>query len=152
MLGVTHAALYKHFKNKEDLLQKLALKWLENTSRSLFEWNPEEGVDDETALHDWLWLLHLTKKDLYQHDQKMFLLYTNYIETDSNLVRGHLSHLAKKVEEISGWENREWRLLQLLHIFTTHILLKDGAVVTLNHYLNKFGLLFVKLHSKLDRL
>ncbi len=105
-LGVTHAALYKHFKNKEDLLQKLALKWLENTSRPLLEWSPKEHVDAETALHDWLWLLNHTKRDLYNNHQKMFLLYTNYIETNSSLVSNHLNHLAKKVEEISGWENQ----------------------------------------------
>lgn len=28
-LNVTHAALYKHYRNKEDLFQKLALRWLE---------------------------------------------------------------------------------------------------------------------------
>lgn len=106
MLGVTHAALYKHYKNKDDLLQKLALKWLDNTSKDLFEWSPKKGVDAEIALHDWLWFLHVTKRNLYQNHQKMFLLYTNYIETNKDLIKDHLQHLAKKVEEISGWENK----------------------------------------------
>lgn len=30
-LGVTHAAFYKHYKNKEDLMQQLALSWLKVT-------------------------------------------------------------------------------------------------------------------------
>ena len=71
MLGVTHA-LYKHYKNKDDLLQKLALKWLDNTSKDLFEWSPKKGVDAEIALHDWLWLLHVTKEICIKIIKKCF--------------------------------------------------------------------------------
>lgn len=105
-LGVTHAAIYKHYKNKEDLLQKLALKWLDNTSKDLFEWTPSKDTDAETALHDWLWLLSNTKKNLYHNDEKMFRLYTEYIETNDTLIKNHLNHLAEKVEEISGWKDQ----------------------------------------------
>ena len=55
-LGVTHAAFYKHYKNKEDLLQQLALRWLETTSKELLEWEAPKGVSSAVALHDWLWL------------------------------------------------------------------------------------------------
>ena len=105
-LGVTHAAIYKHYKNKEDLLQKLALKWLDTNFKSIFEWSPQKDSNAKTALHDWLWLLTNIKKELYHNDEKMFRLYTEYIETNDRLVKNHLRHLAEKVEEISGWENQ----------------------------------------------
>ncbi|MBC2268089.1 TetR/AcrR family transcriptional regulator [Listeria sp. FSL L7-0083] len=105
-LNVTHAALYKHYRNKEDLFQKLALRWLEETSREIFAWAPnaEQTLDD--ALHDWLWLLADTKKKLYKTDRKMFLLYTDYIEQKEELVKNHVAHLVQKAEEVSGRVNQ----------------------------------------------
>src|SRR3954470_10601339 len=101
-LGVTHAAFYKHYKNKEDLLQQLALRWLETTSRELLEWEAPKGVSSAVALHDWLWLLATTKKKLYHDDRGMFRLYTNYLESSQTLIKEHLQQLANKVESISG--------------------------------------------------
>ncbi|MBC1547260.1 TetR/AcrR family transcriptional regulator [Listeria sp. FSL L7-0233] len=101
-LNVTHAALYKHYRNKEDLFQKLALRWLEETSREIFAWNSAAGQSPDDALHDWLWLLAGTKKKLYATDRKMFLLYTDYIEQNEALVKNHVEHLAQKAEEVSG--------------------------------------------------
>ncbi|QUG41878.1 TetR/AcrR family transcriptional regulator [Psychrobacillus sp. INOP01] len=101
-LGVTHAAFYKHYKNKEDLLQQLALKWLETTSKELLEWKAPNGVSSAVALHNWLWLLATTKKKLYHDDKHMFRLYTDYLERTQILVKDHLKQLAKKAESISG--------------------------------------------------
>ncbi len=105
-LKVTHAALYKHYRNKEDLLQKLALRWLEETSRDLFTWEAKQKLSRQESLHEWLWLLARTKKKLYETDRRMFLLYTDYIEHNSELVAEHLGHLAQKAEEVSGWTNQ----------------------------------------------
>jgi AcrR family transcriptional regulator len=101
-LGVTHAAFYKHYKNKEDLLQQLALRWLETTSKELLEWAAPKGVSSAVALHDWLWLLATTKKKLYHDDKRMFRLYTDYLERTQILVKDHLKQLAEKAESISG--------------------------------------------------
>jgi AcrR family transcriptional regulator len=101
-LGVTHAAFYKHYKNKEDLLQQLAFRWLEATSKELMEWEAESGMAKADALHDWLWLLASTKKKLYEDDARMFRLYTDYLENTHTLVNSHLIELAKKAEAISG--------------------------------------------------
>lgn len=105
-LNVTHAALYKHYRNKEDLFQKLALRWLEETSREIFDWTQEAGQTPDDALHDWLWLLADTKKKRYKTDRKMFLLYTDYIEQNEELVKNHVAHLAQKAEEVSGRTNQ----------------------------------------------
>ncbi|WP_100486657.1 TetR/AcrR family transcriptional regulator [Sporolactobacillus pectinivorans] len=101
-LGVTHAAFYKHYKNKEDLLQQLALKWLNTTSKNLLEWTVPANMDGESALHDWLWQLANTKKELYHNDKRMFYLYTDYLEGTQTLINSHLKQLAEKAEAISG--------------------------------------------------
>jgi len=105
-LEVTHAALYKHYRNKEDLFQKLALRWLEVTSHHLLIWESDRGTSQTENLHDWLWELAQTKKNLYLTDQRMFLLYTDYIEHNQELVAEHLNALGEKAEEISGWLNQ----------------------------------------------
>lgn len=104
-LGVSHAAFYKHYKNKEDLLQQLALRWLGTTSKELLEWVAPKGVSSAVALHDWLWLLATTKKRLYLEDKCMFRLYTDYLEHTQILVNDHLKQLAEKAESISGLKN-----------------------------------------------
>lgn len=101
-LGVTHAAFYKHYKNKEDLLQQLALRWLEITSKHLLEWEAPLNISSTVALHDWLWLLATTKKKLYHENKSMFRLYTDYLESTQILVKDHLKKLAQKAESISG--------------------------------------------------
>ncbi|MDZ5759676.1 TetR family transcriptional regulator [Carnobacterium maltaromaticum] len=105
-LEVSHAALYKHYRNKEDLFQKLALRWLEETSRELFNWVGTPKKSKEENLHDWLWFLAGSKKKSYQTNREMFLLYTDYIEHNQELVKEHLDHLGKRAEEISGWKNQ----------------------------------------------
>jgi Transcriptional regulator len=100
-LGVSHPALYKHFNNKDDILQQLALRWLKTTSYEILNWTPEQ-IGSKQDVHDWLWLLASTKKSLFKNDPKMFVLYTTYIESNEDLIRTHLHHLSQKIAEISN--------------------------------------------------
>mgnify|MGYP001340680536 CR=1 FL=1 len=70
--------------------------------KDLFSWNP---INKDNALHDWLWLLSTTKKKLYINNQKMFELYTEYIEKNDYLIRNHLNELALKVESLDPNKN-----------------------------------------------
>lgn len=102
-LNVTHAALYKYYENKEDLFENLALRWLTISMDEIFEWQPVSSPNQD--LHEWLWLLTTTKKELYQSDPEMFFLYTRYIEQNTKLVNNHLNNLAIKVEQIDSSKN-----------------------------------------------
>ena len=103
-LGVTHAALYKHYKNKNELLEQLALNWLHDTSKQLFNFTPKTS-DPKKNLYDFLWLLTSSKKKHYQEDPQMFTLYTNYIENNPSLVKKHLKDLSMKINELTGENN-----------------------------------------------
>lgn len=117
-LGVTHAALYKHYRNKDELLQTLALRWLTETSANLLAWQPSSKLTTTSAiLHDWLWLLATTKKHLYNNNPRMFVLYTDYIEKNSDLVADHLNHLANKIDSLSDRPNQGEALLTLFVYF-----------------------------------
>ena len=97
-LTVSHAALYKYYRNKEDLFENLALRWLIETSQGLMEW---DATQSQAPLHDWLWELAVTKKELYQEKTEMFLLYTQFIENNEKLVTNHLNELAAKIETLA---------------------------------------------------
>lgn len=101
-LSVSHAALYKYYRNKEELFEKLALRWLETSMHAIFEWQPMNNAND---LHDWLWLMATTKKELHQSNPKMFFLYTQYIENNEQLVSNHINKLAIKSEQIDSSKN-----------------------------------------------
>ena len=101
-LDVSHAALYKYYRNKEDLFENLALRWLTETSQALMDW---DATQSQQPLHDWLWQLAMTKKELYREKTEMFLLYTQFIEHNEKLVTNHLNELAAKIEtfaEVDG--------------------------------------------------
>lgn len=83
-------------------MQQLALRWLKITSKELLEWEAPTDVSSDVALHDWLWLLATSKKKLYHDDERMFRLYTDYLEGTRILVKDHLKLLAQKAESISG--------------------------------------------------
>lgn len=101
-LSVSHAALYKYYKNKEDLFENLALRWLETSMSPIFSWVPQ---DHAANLHDWLWLITNTKKELHHSNPKMFRLYTEYIENNERLVTAHVQNLAAKAEAIDPSKN-----------------------------------------------
>jgi len=101
-LSVSHVALYKYYRNKEELFEKLALRWLEESMRGIFEWSTPNTPN---ALHDWLWLMANTKKRLYEANPKMFRLYTQYIEKNERLVTNHIQRLAIKAEQIDPFKN-----------------------------------------------
>jgi len=101
-LGMTHAALYKHFNNKEDLFESLVTDWLERTEDKVLNYQLAEGKDRVMALHDWLLLLSATKRKSFESDSKMFKLYTVYIARSQRVLSRHLLKLRKKAEEILG--------------------------------------------------
>jgi AcrR family transcriptional regulator len=101
-LSVTHAALYKYYRNKDDVFENLALRWLEESMKDIFEWQPK---DSPNALHDWLWSMTNIKKELYHSNPKMFMLYTQFIEKNERLVSNHIEKLAKKSEQIDANKN-----------------------------------------------
>ncbi|HEY0222283.1 TetR/AcrR family transcriptional regulator [Lactovum miscens] len=115
-LNVSHPALYKHFLNKEELFQKLAWRWLEETSKNLFNWT-KSTISTRQNLHDWLWLLASTKKTLFEKDQRMFSLYTDYIENNEELITIHLRHLAEKVSEITGLDEGKGKAIITAFIY-----------------------------------
>ncbi|MBZ2200912.1 MAG: TetR/AcrR family transcriptional regulator [Lentilactobacillus hilgardii] len=80
VLGITHAALYKHFKNKQDLWEAVAKDWFNKNILGNIRVNKQTYTNSKKLLHDWLWQFATAKKQAYNHDPKMFALNTHYID------------------------------------------------------------------------
>ncbi|QDK70093.1 TetR/AcrR family transcriptional regulator [Lactococcus protaetiae] len=111
-IGVTHQAAYKHFKSKKQLMEQLALLWLDEILLPVITF---EG----NSVHDWLWLLVSCKKRAYTEDREMFELYTHYISTNLALEDQHNQHLAQLLCDFSSENETEdyQALIQAFMVF-----------------------------------
>jgi len=103
-LGMTHAALYKYFKNKKTLWGALSIRWLDTILIETLTFKASEPVDKSQLIHDWLWSFVNAKRNSYKKDAKMFALYTAYVDQDPELLARHLNELAEKLTSLIGWE------------------------------------------------
>lgn len=99
-LGVSHAALYKYFADKEELWTSLAFGWLNKELEAVFQFDPRPYDSKVKLLHDWLWTLTSSKKNAYDANQKMFKLYTTYIDDNPIVLAEHLHELTEKISEL----------------------------------------------------
>ena len=93
-LGTSHAAIYKHFKNKQDMWTSLSLHWLEEVLASIFPFDTSGYDSKKQIAHDWLWELANGKMQAYRRDPQMFKLYTDYIDGDKAVLEIHLNDLS----------------------------------------------------------
>ncbi|BDH85017.1 TetR/AcrR family transcriptional regulator [Lactococcus lactis] len=107
-LNITHAALYKHFKNKQDLWTSLALNWLDNVLEELYAYKPETFTEKIDALHHWLWLLVSHKRFEYENNRELFSLYTEYIENNPEVREKHLLDLTSSLEDLLKIKNKNF--------------------------------------------
>lgn len=99
-LGTSHAAIYKYFKNKDELFEALTRKWLLTAEAPVLDFaTPEPGIQ---AVHDWLFLLAQVKHANFRRDPKMFKLYTDNVERSSTLSSWLFTRLWTKAEAALG--------------------------------------------------
>lgn len=97
-LGISHAALYKHFNNKQDLWTSLALKWLDGILQNLFPFKTTSKANKSEIAHAWLWTLAQDKMIANHDDPKMFELYTNYIDNNAEVLGQHMDDLTNSLQ------------------------------------------------------
>lgn len=101
-IGITHAAIYKYFKNKNELLQHLAEIWLDETSQTMFPFDKGDLTNLSDLAHAWLWELARSKKAYYDENPVKFKLYTDFIGQNENLTQKHTSDLMASYAETTG--------------------------------------------------
>lgn len=125
-LGITHAALYKHFSSKQAIWEAVAFDWFEKTiiQRVHNETILIDGVSSsrEEQLHDWLWAFVNAKKEAYSADEQMFILNTEYVDNNSLALRKVLTSAYCEIDRIMGYQDtqheRSETILAAFTIFT----------------------------------
>jgi len=125
-LGITHAALYKHFNSKQAIWEAVAFDWFEAhiIKRVQSEMNTPEAasISREDQLHDWLWAFVNAKKEAYSTDEQMFILNTEYVDNNPLALRKVLTSAYCEIDRIMGYQDeqheRSETILSAFTIFT----------------------------------
>lgn len=108
-LGMTHAALYKHFKNKNALWEAVAVNWFQQTILATIDLRTVADKDKTMQLHEWLWQFVQAKKRAYDEDSQMFTLNTQYVDNNPAGLRRVLTSAYQMIDEIMGYHDPEYR-------------------------------------------
>ncbi len=103
-LQITHAAIYKHFKNKNELWTAVCTDWFNEHIINNIDIDDTQYADHQLWLHDYLWEFVNAKKYAYNHDPLMFKLNTYYVEKDPYVLREILNPCFKRIQNKMGYQ------------------------------------------------
>ncbi|WP_342561060.1 TetR/AcrR family transcriptional regulator [Paenibacillus sp. FSL R7-0345] len=86
-LSITHAALYKHFKNKQELWAAVSKSWFNRMISEQIQIDTINLAMPRDVLHEWLWSFVNAKKRAYNENPKMFALNTQYVDSNPLVLR-----------------------------------------------------------------
>jgi AcrR family transcriptional regulator len=90
-LGVSHAALYGHFKDKSALLDLISERWLTAMDTTLENICNKAG-DPVLKLHQWFLTLHRMKREKILRDPELFKGFNLAAEVKKKFVQFHLEN------------------------------------------------------------
>jgi len=119
-LGISHAALYKHFRNKQALWEAVASNWFNR--EIINKITPSTSESKEQQLHDWLWSFVNAKKAAFNTNPKMFALNTEYIDNNTQVLRKVLVSAYREIDSIMDYQDPKLEkselILAVFSIFT----------------------------------
>lgn len=106
-LNITHAALYKHFKSKQELWEAVNSSWLEKNV--LLKIDVDMNREDRLGLlHDWIKQFMDAKRAIYFENPKMFELSNMYIEHNPLALHNVLTLSYPSINEILGLDDPDF--------------------------------------------
>ncbi|WP_099974178.1 TetR/AcrR family transcriptional regulator [Lactobacillus terrae] len=120
-LDVTHAAIYKYFKNKNELWQCASICWFEeNIVASIKLKSSYKSNTDE--LYDWLWQFANAKKRAANEHLEIFNLISIYLDDHPSEIRNVLTPSYRYINELMNYRDEDFRkseaILSCFAIFT----------------------------------
>jgi len=120
-VGITHGAIYKHFKNKGALLTDVALDWFNTTIIQNIHLS-DDPQPPKSLLHEWLWQFVNAKKQAYQDNPGMFALNATYVEADLHILKLVLLDSMKFIDQLMQFNDPKLRkseaILASFSVFT----------------------------------
>jgi len=102
-LNISHVALYRHFKNKDDLWTAVSTRWFNRTVLNPITLKPTYPTN-KAALKDWLWQLVNAKKATYNDNPRMFQLNTAYIDDRPLVLRQVMQPAYAKINQLMHYD------------------------------------------------
>ncbi|MFC6206559.1 TetR/AcrR family transcriptional regulator [Levilactobacillus tongjiangensis] len=101
-LNITHPALYKHFKNKDELWTAVLINWFNSEVFQKIDLTTDS--DPKLVLKNWLWQFINLKRQIANTDAKMFALNTKYIDERPLVLRDMLQDSYAKINTIMDYD------------------------------------------------
>nr|WP_276316242.1 TetR family transcriptional regulator [Paenibacillus artemisiicola] len=98
-LGVSHAALYRHYENKAALRLAVVERWMGGVFEPLGAVLAEEAPP-ETKLYRWLSALREFKRERARQDPELFAMYAALVAETAGALEGHARLLAEQLAGI----------------------------------------------------
>lgn len=88
-LGVSHVALYSHFRDKAALLDAVSERWLTEIDKDL-EVICKKTKDPSEKIHAWMLSLHRAKIKKVKHDPELYKAFNISTEIEKPFIRKHM--------------------------------------------------------------
>lgn len=120
-LSVTHAAIYKHFKNRHDLWLSVSTRWFKNYILKKINLKSNyQSKEDE--LHDWLWQFVNIKKEALIDQPDMFELHMLYLDNHPEELQKILIPIYEYIDSLLDYHDDDFEhaesILSCFIIFT----------------------------------
>jgi AcrR family transcriptional regulator len=99
-LGVSHAAVYKHFPSKTALREAVSRRWLNRDRATLAAIAHSSRIPPPQRLRDWLAALLAAKRAKAHDDPELFAAYKILVTEDSAAAVDHVADLLGQLETI----------------------------------------------------
>lgn len=95
-LGVSHAALYTHFRDKSDLLDAVSRIWLQNLDDDLDAICLTEK-DPREKIRDWALAIHRTKIQKVRLDPELYNAFDMAAQASKPFIKTHMENLDRQL-------------------------------------------------------
>jgi AcrR family transcriptional regulator len=98
-LGLSHAALYSHFKDKTALFNAVSEQWLLKIDESL-EAVCREDKEPTEKIYDWMLTLHRAKRTKVLHDPELYKAYDLSAAGSPAYVERHMTSMHRQLTQL----------------------------------------------------
>lgn len=98
-LGVSHAALYRHYDSKSALRYAVVERWI-NTAKPLLQAVAEQPLPADDLIYQWIRTLSAFKKKRATEDPELFEMYSGLVRETEDLMAEHVEFLVQQLSRI----------------------------------------------------
>ncbi|GAA2558669.1 TetR family transcriptional regulator [Winogradskya consettensis] len=99
-LGVSHAAVYKHFPSKTALREAVSRRWLNQDRDALAAIASDSEIPPRQRLRSWLAALLASKRAKAHDDPELFAAYRILVTENSDAAAEHVTDLLRQLQGI----------------------------------------------------